>query len=41
MTKEEQYIKFLEESIKTANSIQTEAAYIICLETFKKIFIKK
>jgi len=26
MTKEEQYIKFLEERIKTANSIQTETA---------------
>jgi hypothetical protein len=38
MTREEKYIAFLEERIKTAKSIRSNAAYTLALDQFLKIF---
>lgn len=38
MTKEEKYMLFLEERIKTATSIRSNSAYTIALSQFREIF---
>jgi len=38
MTKEEKYIAFLEEKVKSATSIRSNSAYTIALNVFKQMY---
>lgn len=41
MTREEKFLKFIDERIKNSSSNETRSAYVIVKEKFKKLFDKE